>query len=126
MATKSDVAFVINYLAAVFANDKIEETTVHAWALSFRETPRMWLARHAMKWAEAEKWFPKIGELRYKIDQEMRGMTRGGARWQPPHSKRDEAVMWLCFIRGIGPDELTIKDLANLPAEEEIEMEPEW
>jgi hypothetical protein len=116
MATKSDVIDVLEFLAAAYNFKDIDEKLVRTWSATFQNVPRLWLARHAMKWVESEKWMPKISELRYRVFAEMES-----SYWSPPRHPRDEACMWLCFRKGCGPDELSIKELANLPPCEEVE-----
>ena len=125
MATKQDVLDVLDYLASAYNYKDLDDKAIRAWSATFGRIPRLWLARCAMKWVEAEKWMPKISEMSYSVHEKMGGMDGNKVLlWSPPRHPRDEAAMWLCFKRGIGPDELTIADLTKLPmSEEESEVQ---
>ena len=110
---QSEVVRILDMLAGAYSVDKFDDKLIHAWSVAFQEVPRLWLARHAMKWIEIEKWMPKISELRYRIDQEMRGLTPD-THWRPPENECDEYCAWVCFVRGITPDDLTISELAKI------------
>ena len=110
---QNEVMKIIDMLAGAYAFKDCDDKFVHAWTVAFQDVPRMWLARHAMKWIETEKWMPKISELRYRIDQEMRGLAKD-SYYRPPENECDEYCAWVCFVRGITPDELTITELAKI------------
>jgi hypothetical protein len=124
MASQADVIEVIDFLAKAMDYRNLDQGIIRAWSIVFRDTPRLWLVRHAMRWIENEKWFPKPAELKARIDDEVyiSRHRQTNNRWQPPAEPHDEAAMWLCFLRGCDPGDLSQKDLAGLPAVTEMEV----
>ena len=101
MATIQEVAIVLKNLSAAYGQ-AVTADQAKAHHVVLRGYDRLYLARAAGLLAATSKFMPRPAEIVEAVKKE----TLSG-RWFPPSDPADAALMWACYARGIGPDELT-------------------
>jgi hypothetical protein len=101
MATIQEVATVLKNLSAAYGQ-AVTADQAKAYHAVLRDYDRLYLARAAGLLAASSKFMPRPAEMVDAVKKE----TLSG-RWFPPREPEDATLMWACYARGIGPDELS-------------------
>ena len=109
MASKKDCTAIMRIITAANPHVKFNDDTATAWAISFREVPRLKLFLVAKEFIKTGTRFtPSVSEIWAAVEK----FTNINTYWQPPADLQDERCMWFMAISGLDdPFELTEKQV---------------